>query len=213
MSYLEELKNHYKAVRKRLCQNAVKSVPRVKSLPPHMPKLEPEQRAKSAPNLGLISEKAEKEIVCKALRITDIGSLNHGSQAYKLADELVNSPRLPPLPGLVLNEQGAVRWMRILHAVAKHHGVDAADITGTSQKRHVVNARFELFYRLRIDLAMSYTKIGSICNRDHTTVMHGVKKIRQMLLDEIGRLSDDRNPSLVNHLDQSGTPPVNLSAD
>lgn len=210
MSYLEELKQRYKDARKRMEKHAIKE-PRVISLPPPMPKPEPEVQPGKRP--GLVSEKAEKEIICKALKVTNIDDLSPHSQAYRMADELMNSPRLPPIPGLVLNETGAVRWMRILRAVAKIHNVNPADIMSESRKRHIINARFEVFYRLRIDLAMSYTKIAGIFGKDHTTIMHGVHKMRRKLLDETKRLAEDGHLSLAMTTGQSRHTPRTLSAD
>lgn len=165
MSYAEQLKAHYKATRERMRMNAVCKPVQVMRLPPPTlpPKAEP----------GLVSESQSEAVVKDALAVTY-------AQAKEEADKY---PLLPPLPGLVLNEVGAVRWMRILHAVAQMHKVDAQEILSASRKRHIVNARFELFYRMRTDLAMSYTKIGTLTKRDHTTIMHGVWKVRQKILD------------------------------
>jgi len=210
MSYLEELKDRYKEARKRMERYAIPEPRPVRSLPPLMPKPETEPEGKRP---GLVSEKADKEIILKALKVTNIENLCHHSQLYKMAEELMNSPRLPPIPGLVLNETGAIRWMRIMHAVAKQHGIDPKEIMGESRKRHVIFARFEVFYRLRIDLAMSYTKIGFIFHKDHSTVIYGVNKVRQKLLDEKKRRADDVSSLTVKHSDRGGLHhPEDLSA-
>jgi chromosomal replication initiation ATPase DnaA len=111
---------------------------------------------------------------------------------------MVTAPRLPPLPGLVLNEVGAIRWMRVLRAVAAHHKISPSEITGKSRKRHVIKARFEVFYRLRVDLNFSYPKISQLMTKDHSTVLHGVNKVRQMLLDRRERSGDYGDPSVGN---------------
>ena len=112
-------------------------------------------------------------------------------QAVKMmAEEIANSPKLPPIPGLVLNEIGAIRWMRVLHAVARQHGIGADEILSHSRQRHVVVARFEVFYRLRIDLGMSYKKIADLMKKDHTTILYGVHKVRKHLLDHSSEVSE-----------------------
>lgn len=199
MSYLEELKARYKAARARMGMTAP-SQPVISLPEPTQKSPEPPPPVKRKKRPGLISEKSEKDIVCKALRITNIDSLDPSSQAYNMAHELINSPRLPVLPGLVLDETGAVRWMRILHAVAQQHNLKPEDIIGESRRRCVIVARHEVFYRLRMDLAMSYTKIGGLFRRDHSTVMHGINKIRKRLLDEIKRQADDQSSPVVTHL-------------
>lgn len=121
------------------------------------------------------------------------------AQADRFADEIELSPKLPPLPGLNLEETGGVRWARVLHAVAKHHNVDAKEILSPSRRREVIKARFETFYRLRVDVRMSYEKIAKLMKRDHTTVMHGVYKVRNRLLDERSKPRDDKRLASVIH--------------
>ena len=188
MSYLRELQDHYKAVRARIRAAAL---PEQKALPKYIPASLPKEPPFVA-MAGLVPEGAEGKLVSEALRQANpewIGG-NH-SQAIKIAEEMVSSPKLPPLPGLVLNEPGAVRWMRVLHAVAAHHRVDASEILSVSRKRHVAQARFEVFYRLRVDLNLSYTKIAGLMRRDHSTIIHGVSRVRAMLLDALREERDD----------------------
>lgn len=189
MSYLKELQDHYKAVRGRIKSAALQPP---KALPKPTQKqltwVEPSEPKRA----GLVPEGAEGRLVTEALRQANpewIGG-NH-AQALKIANEMVNAPRLPPLPGLVLNEIGAIRWMRVLHAVAAYHKVSASEILGLSRKRHVLKARSEVFYRLRVDLNMSYTKIAFLMKRDHSTILHGVNKVRERLLDECEAGSED----------------------
>lgn len=182
MSYLSELQSHYKAVRARIQSAAYKP-------PKALPKPTPKPLEKEA---GLAPKSAQGALVTEALRQANpewIGG-NH-SQAIKIAQEMASAPRLPPLPGLVLNEIGAIRWMRVLRAVAKHHRVAPSEILSASRKRHVTQARFEVFYRLRVDLCMSYEKIAGLMKKDHTTILYGVNKMREMLLDDLCAERDD----------------------
>jgi hypothetical protein len=189
MSYLKELQDHYKAVKARLRANAL---PEVKLLPKPMPALLEREEQSNPQRAGLVLEGAEGKLVTEALRQANpewIGG-NH-AQAIKIAKEMANAPKLPPLPGLVLNEIGAIRWMRVLHAVAAYHRIDPSEILGTSRKRHVAQARFEVFYRLRVDLNLSYSKIAGLMKKDHTTILHGVNRMREMLLDDLCAERDD----------------------
>jgi len=199
MSYLKELQEHYRAVKARLNANVP---PPVKALPKPTPDLSVKVEPLSPPSLpraGLVPEDAEGRLVTEALREANpywIGG-NH-AQAIRIAEQMVTAPRLPPLPGLVLNEVGAIRWMRVLRAVAAHHKISPSEITGKSRKRHVIKARFEVFYRLRVDLNFSYPKISQLMKKDHSTVLHGVNKVRQMLLDRRERSGDYGDPSVGN---------------
>lgn len=196
MSYLKELQDHYKAVKARLNVGPPKPM---KLLPKPMPELSVKVEPSKPPRAGLVPEDAEGRLVTEALREANpywIGG-NH-AQAIKIAEQMVSAPRLPPIPGLVLNEIGAIRWMRVLHAVAAHHKISPSEITGTSRRRHVIKARFEVFYRMRVDLNMSYTKISQFMKKDHSTVMHGVNKVRKMLLDRPQRRVDYGDPPAGN---------------
>lgn len=196
MSYLKELQDHYKAVKARIRAAGLEPP---KTLPKPMPKLLEREEALKLPRAGLAPEGAQKALVSEALRQANpewIGG-NH-LQAIKIAEEMVSAPKLPPLPGLVLNEPGAVRWMRVLHAVAAHHRVDASEILSMSRKRHVVQARFEVFYRLRVDLNLSYPKIAWLMKKDHTTILHGVNRVKKMLLDASEQTAEYNSSSAVN---------------
>lgn len=196
MTYKQQLQEHYKAVRARMLKYAI---PEKKAQPQLTQEPQDQQRA------GLVSESAENKIVTDALSVSDMGAIYDTAQALKLADEMMNSPRLPPIPGLVINELGSVRWMRILHAVAKKHEVETIEILGKSRRRAIVEARFEVFYRLRVDLEFPYTKIARLMKKDHTTVLHGVTTLRKRLLDERAKLADDALAFVVSHPDHGAT--------
>lgn len=204
MTYQKQLQEHYKAVRARMMKHAIPE----KKAPPIVLLESPEKL--EPPKAGLVSEVVKNKIVTDALSVTDMGAIYDTAQALKLAEEMVNSPRLPPIPGLVINEIGAIRWLRILHAVANKHGVEKADIMGKSRRRAIVEARFEVFYRLRIDLSFSYLKIAHLMKKDHTTVLHGVNTLRKRLLDERSRMAEDAHVFSVNYPDQNTH--TNLSA-
>jgi len=193
MSYLKELQGHYKAVRARLHapkQNLV-----------FIPLRITHASSMAAQKSGLLPEGANEQIVSDALsqsRPDRIGNVH--SQAVKLAEELMNAPKLPPLPGLDLQQNGQARWMHVLRAVAKHHNLRPDDIIGKSRKKHIVSARFEVFYRLRFDLGYSYPKIGYLMKRDHSSVLHGVHKVKTNLLDLLKRNADHVASFAGNHL-------------
>ena len=58
---------------------------------------------------------------------------------------------------------------------AANHGVTIAQVMGSGRQRPLVSARRELWKRLHRD-GYSVTQIGRETNRDHTTVLHGLKR-------------------------------------
>lgn len=210
MSYQQQLREHYKEVKKRLWGRppAPVVVRPVALLPPPPPQpLEqcPETNTSEPSRPGLLSAEQEKAIVAQALNFTSaeryqpfMGGRTR-AQADRFEDELRLSPRLPPIAGLNLNEPGAIRWQRILHAIARQHGVKAEEILSPCRRKDVIRARHEICYRLRIELCFSYEKIAKLMKRDHTSVIHGVYKVRDRLLDEQSKARNDGGPAIVYH--------------
>jgi hypothetical protein len=82
-------------------------------------------------------------------------------------DHLHLPPRDPELPG-GLNE--------VADRIAFRHNTTVAEIISKSREQHVCNARVELMGEMWRK-GLSTTSIGRILGgRDHTTVLHGVKK-------------------------------------
>lgn len=65
---------------------------------------------------------------------------------------------------------------RTLRETAKRHGMSVDAIKGHSREPRFVKARHEVMVALR-DEGFSLPRIGRILNRDHTTVMHGLRKM------------------------------------
>jgi chromosomal replication initiator protein len=88
-------------------------------------------------------------------------------------------PKYPPLP--------ISRPLKILRDVAERHGVTVGDIKGVSRKIKFVRARQEACYLLREELKLSYPRIGlHLGNKDHTTILHGIRKYKKTHLKEAG---------------------------
>lgn len=88
-------------------------------------------------------------------------------------------PKYPPLP--------ISRPLKILRDVAERHGVTVGDIKGVSRKIKFVRARQEACYLLREELKLSYPRVAAhIGNRDHTTILHNVRKYKKTRLQEAG---------------------------
>ncbi len=82
----------------------------------------------------------------------------------------------------------------IAKATAKHSGCALADIRGVSRKSQIVTARSLAMYLCRTILSMPLEKIGAYFGgRDHTTVMHAIRKIESRLPEDLSlaRTKDD----------------------
>ena len=67
----------------------------------------------------------------------------------------------------------------ILTAVARYFGVSVDELTGKSRRKQIVVPRQTAMYLLREDAHLSTPEVGRLLNRDHTTVLHGIKQVTQ----------------------------------
>lgn len=70
---------------------------------------------------------------------------------------------------------------KIIQKVADHFEMDVENIKGSAQSRDCVLPRQISMYLCRNKLKISYTKIGDLFDRDHSTVMTSVKRIQKNL--------------------------------
>lgn len=71
---------------------------------------------------------------------------------------------------------------QIVIEVLEKHNQTWQTVYGATRFKPVVDCRHELFYRLHSELGWSFAAIGRFTNKDHTTVLHAMKKY------ELGRL-------------------------
>ena len=71
---------------------------------------------------------------------------------------------------------------KIVEKVAKYYDLSVKEMCGKSRVAHIKNARQVAMYLLSEELQMSTTQIpAEVGVKDHTTVMHGIKKIKSDL--------------------------------
>lgn len=73
----------------------------------------------------------------------------------------------------------------VINAVAKLYNLKVMDIIGNSRKKNHTIARHIVMYILRIEYGMPLKNIGSLMNnRDHTTVLNGVEKVKEQIAND-----------------------------
>lgn len=65
---------------------------------------------------------------------------------------------------------------RILIETAAKYKIFVKDLRSVTRTNKLVAARHECMYRLRNELNLSLTCIGRFMRRDHTTVLHALRK-------------------------------------
>jgi chromosomal replication initiator protein len=73
---------------------------------------------------------------------------------------------------------------KVLDRVALSYNVNATDLFERNRYEKFVLARHVAMYILRENLKLSYTKIAEIFNRDHSSVMYGIDRIRKKLSND-----------------------------
>lgn len=67
-------------------------------------------------------------------------------------------------------------WKQVLVQTADKYGIPVSVIVGTIRAKWVMPARYEAAYRMVHELGMSLPATGRRLNRDHTTVLHAIKR-------------------------------------
>lgn len=68
------------------------------------------------------------------------------------------------------------RSRRIVETIAAHYGVTAAGIRGSRRGAPLIEARQAAHSALWIETTMSLPQIGRMLNRDHTTILHSIRR-------------------------------------
>lgn len=110
--------------------------------------------------------------------------------ASEAPDTMSSTPRPPTLEEF--NEQISCGKLRASHAnvmrlaklLEQKHDLKGGDIAGIRRTDKVVRARQEWFWMLRVFWKLSFTKIAHHADRDHTTVLHGVRQHESRLKEE-----------------------------
>ena len=118
-----------------------------------------------------------RELEGALIRVTAFASLNRQSVDLSLA-EIV-------LKDLIPNETNPeITGATIMAQTAAYFSLTIDDLCGTSRSRVLVNARQIAMYLCRELTELSLPKIGqTFGGRDHTTVMHADRKIRQLMAE------------------------------
>ena len=75
---------------------------------------------------------------------------------------------------------------QVVDKVAKFYSLNAKDLLGTSRLAHIKTPRQIAMYLMSEELSLSTVRIGNEFSKDHTTVMHGIKKIKSELKLDFG---------------------------
>jgi chromosomal replication initiator protein len=116
-----------------------------------------------------------RELEGALLRVAAYSSLLRQPISAEIADRALED--LLPQPGSEIPAQA------ILDETAAYFGLTREDLISKNRSRPLTTARHVAMYLLRECTGLSLIKIGELFDRDHTTVLHGVKKIELLMRD------------------------------
>ncbi|MFK3982588.1 chromosomal replication initiator protein DnaA [Micromonospora sp. NPDC050397] len=118
-----------------------------------------------------------RELEGALIRVTAFASLTRATVELSLAEEVLRD-FIPDGSGPEINAD------QIMVSTADYFGVSLEDLRGQSRSRVLVNARQVAMYLCRELTELSLPRIGqAFGGRDHTTVMHADRKIRQQMAE------------------------------
>lgn len=110
-------------------------------------------------------------------RIIFIKNIQHATHidlnlAYTALGNLIN----------IKEEQNTINENKILNTVATYYSLSVNQITGKLKTGQITTARHVAIYLIRNMLDISLKRIGELfSNRDHTTIMHSISKVEELL--------------------------------
>ena len=116
-----------------------------------------------------------RELEGALIRVTAFASINGTDVDLPLA-EMVLRDLIPP------DQAPQITAATIMAQTAQYYGLTIDDLCGSSRSRQLVTARQIAMYLCRELTELSLPKIGQhFGGRDHTTVMHAERKIRELM--------------------------------
>jgi chromosomal replication initiator protein len=137
-------------------------------------------------------EVSETVLAFLAERLTESGRELEGAvhrlrASYQLTDEPVTIAVAEQIVRDLMRgaEPRRVRIDDILRTVSKHYAVNRSDLLSGRRNRSIVRPRQIGMYLAKLLTSRSLPEIGRrFGNRDHTTVLHAIRKIEQLMSDD-----------------------------
>lgn len=127
------------------------------------------------------------------------GKLTQILQASKLSNEPLTLETASRFLGKTQASSNTYDFKKVLATINQYFNIKLSDLTGPRRQKELVLPRQIAMYILHEDLGIPMEKIGDILGgRDHTTVLHGIEKIRNNLVEdkEVQRLMSEVKNSL-----------------
>lgn len=85
------------------------------------------------------------------------------------------------MPGLKNRKRLKLNGSHVIETALIYFEMTDVELKGKKRTRHFAMARHIICHLLRYEYGMTLKEIGLLLNRDHTSVMHGVKTVSDLL--------------------------------
>lgn len=111
------------------------------------------------------------------------GALNKFVASCQLQDWEFNLPSAKMVLATILSaaQKQAITMPHIIKKVAKFYNQKSEELLGSSRRSEIVRPRQMAIYLMRKEGHFSYPTIGDFLKKDHSTVMHSYRKIRDLI--------------------------------
>ena len=76
----------------------------------------------------------------------------------------------------------------IVHKIMEDYDLNVEELRGDQRTKQVTEPRWVMWKLIRKNSGLSYGEIGRLFNKDHSTVMNGIKKAPQDIVDEYQKI-------------------------
>ena len=95
--------------------------------------------------------------------------------------KIINGPKKLKLERPVVISALNLTELRLAQIICDIHGVNFNDVFSRSRKRDVVDARMQLVSFMYIYLGYTFSQIGKLFSRDHSTIIHNLQANEDLL--------------------------------
>jgi chromosomal replication initiator protein len=115
-----------------------------------------------------------RELEGKLIQILQMSKLMGTSPDFAIVQKVIGSKPAQP--------QKQINYQKVIEGVNSYFNVNQEDLMGPRRQKELVFPRQIAMYVMYEECHMPMEKIGQILgNRDHTTVLHGIEKIKESL--------------------------------
>ena len=127
----------------------------------------------------IIAEKTEdtRELEGLLLRVMTEASSSEAEASPELASKALNASGMP---------KKSIRPEEVIKIICDFYEIKSTQLKGVKRDARLVRARQACMFVLKKDVGLTYSEVGNILGgRDHTTIMHGVSKIENLLSQNV----------------------------